>query len=146
MRSRCSTLLILIILHLLILLPILLLLLRGIRPKDLVDLVDLLRRDGAVTQVLRMRLACASLGKGEAGNELTALPTSTRARMPRLMLYSSAITMGSLLVVLEPPARRLRPATRSPSVLLRLLLRVLSLAMSSSLRSRARASRSSISS
>lgn len=66
MRSRCSTLLA----HVLILLLILLILplLRGIRPKDLVNLVDLLLRDDVVTQVLRMWLAGVSLGNQSQKN------------------------------------------------------------------------------
>ncbi|KAM0708838.1 hypothetical protein Q7P35_005491 [Cladosporium inversicolor] len=71
MRSRCSTLLAHAILTLTLTIIIILLLipLRGIRPEDLVDNVDLPLGDGTVAQELRMQ-----------------------ARMPRLMLYSSATT------------------------------------------------------
>jgi hypothetical protein len=70
MRSRRSTLLRLILPHLLVILLILLILLllfRGIRPKDLVDGAEVLLREGAVAQELRMRLAGVSPGKKEPG-------------------------------------------------------------------------------
>jgi hypothetical protein len=104
-------------------LVVLLLLGRPIRAQNVVDDGDHLIGDDAFAQLLRMRLADDSSVR-KAQEILTALPTSTRARMPRRMLCSSASNTGSTppAAVLVAPARRVRGTARSPVCWVRLTL------------------------